>query len=459
MIGRIAPGMSIRRRLLSYLLAGAAASAVILYVVVHSVAVQLARESQDNILTASALSILDNSRVQAGEIVVDIPYFAFSMLGTATDERVFYAIWLGDEFLSGYAELPRPEPGDDQARASARFLGEDVRIMTAWRPISLLEGSSVLEVSVAQTLKGQRATLQRVSRIALGIGAGFFGLSALLALVVANATIRPVNRLAQSVSRRGPADLRPVTTEVPTEMAPLAAALNSFMGRLQTSLSRSEDFIAEAAHRVRTPLALVRTQSEIFLRRADRPEDRETLRGMVRAIDETSRTAGQLLDHAMVSFRSDHLENEAIQLRVLVWDAVARVRPTSDLKEIEITVRAPEDAVLQGDPILLQSALANLLDNAVKYTPAEGRVAVTVSTGTGQAVLTIRDSGAGFPDLETAGLTTRFVRGSNAHGIVGSGLGLTIAEDVVRVHGGTLTLSNTPGGGACVTLCFPLPPA
>lgn len=458
MIAHLAPSTSIRKRLLTYLLTGAAATAVILYFVVQSVAEQLARESQDNILTASAVSIVDNSRVQNGEIMVDIPYFAFSMLGSSADERVFYAIWLGDEFLSGYEDLPRPETDLSTSRhlASAAYLGEDVRIVSARRPISLLEGSAVLEVSIAQTLKGQRATLLRVSRLAVGIGAGFFVLTAVLAIIVANTTIRPVNRLAHSMSRRGPSDLRPVTTEVPAEMAPLVISLNSFMTRLQASLARSEDFIAEAAHRLRTPLALVRTQADISMRHASTPEDRRTLREMIRAIDETSRTAGQLLDHAMVSFRSDSLDDESIPLHTLVHDVVARVQPTSELKEIDIHVTAQEGAHLRGDPILLQSALANLLDNAVKYTPAEGRVDLQVTTRGDQAIVTISDSGPGFPAPETAGLTTRFVRGSNASGIVGSGLGLTIAEDVVRVHGGTLSLSNTLGGGACVTLCFPL---
>ena len=153
MIPGLAPTTSIRRRLLTFLLAGAAATAIILYFVVQSVAAQLAQESQDNILTASAVSIVDNARVRDGEIMIDIPYFAFSMLGSAADERVFYAIWLGDEFLSGYESLPRPEgsPAEPASFDTLPFLGEDVRIATVARPISLFEGSSLLRVSISHS--------------------------------------------------------------------------------------------------------------------------------------------------------------------------------------------------------------------------------------------------------------------------------------------------------------------
>jgi len=180
--------------------------------------------------------------------------------------------------------------------------------------------------------------LARISRISLSVGFGFFALSAIMALVIARSTIRPLQRLTESVSRRGPSDLRPVAAPVPSEMAPLVVSLNNLMERLKKSLSRSEDFIAEAAHRVRTPLAVVRTQAEITLRRVEKEENRRAVREMIRAIDEGSRTAGQLLDHAMVTFRTDNLYSETIQLHDLISETVERLQPVSDLKEIPINI-------------------------------------------------------------------------------------------------------------------------
>lgn len=450
---------SIRRRLLLSLLASAAVLAVVVYFVVQSVAQQVAQESQDNVLTASALSILDSARLSGGEISIDLPYSALSMLDSISDERVFYAIRLEDEFLTGYAELPKAEDNSGNAPTylSTVFLGDEVRIATVRRRVSTDLGQSVLEVSVAQTLSGQKQALARISRTSTAIGAGFFLVSVLLAAIISRSTIRPLDRLAVSVSRRGPKDLRPVAAPVPSEMVPLVASLNSFMRRLQQSLMRSEDFIAEAAHRVRTPLAVVRTKAEVVQRTSGTPETRQALKEMIRAIDESSRTAGQLLDHAMVTFRLDHLVREDVQLHRLVQDTVERVHPMSELKDITLEATNVETATVKGDSILIQNALHNLLDNAVKYSSAGAEIHVDLRVDNTGAKISVKDTGTGFKADELDALPKRFARGENTHEIVGSGLGLTIAKEVIEAHGGSLQITNNTGGGACVSLLFPLP--
>ena len=331
---------SIRQRLLIMLLVSAACIAILLFVVVQSVAEQIAQESQDNILAASAISILDSARVVEGEISIDLPYSSLSMLDSVTDERAFYAIRLNDEFLSGYSDLPRiTPPSDVTAFQSTTYLDEDIRIASTWRNFSALDGQAYLEISVAQTLTGLNQSIARISRISLAVGFGFFLLSMVIAMVIAQTTIRPLHRLTGSVSRRGPSDLRPLAAPVPTEMAPLVSSLNSLMTRLQKSLSRSEDFIAEAAHRVRTPMAIVRTQAEVTLRRVEKEENRQAVREMIRAVDESSRTAGQLLDHAMVSVRTDNLARQSIQLDELIVDVANRLHPISELRDLEIVAK------------------------------------------------------------------------------------------------------------------------
>ncbi|WP_136440811.1 sensor histidine kinase [Pacificoceanicola onchidii] len=449
---------SIRQRLLVLLLLGAAVIAVLLYLVVQSVARQIAQESQDNILAASAISILDSTRVKGGELSIDLPYSALSMLGSVTDERAFYAIRLNDGFLSGYEDLPVSGDYGGAATAfrSATYLGEDIRIASTRRSFSTDEGQALLEISVAQTLAGMNRTLARITRISLLVGFGFFVLSALMALFIARSTIRPLHRLTESVSRRGPSDLRPVAAPVPSEMAPLVLSLNKLMARLQYSLTRSEDFIAEAAHRVRTPLAILRTQAEITLRRVEKPENRQAVREMIRAIDESSRTAGQLLDHAMVTFRTDSLSREDVALHALVQDTVDRLGPLSELKEVSIETARLDEAVVPGDAILLQNALHNLLDNAIKYASRNCRVTVSLARSPSQATITVSDTGPGFPDGGSVKLLDRFARGDNAGSVVGSGLGLTIVKEIVLAHGGEMELKNNEEGGACVVLSFPL---
>ena len=424
--------------------------------VVQSVAEQIAQESQDNILAASAISILDSARVVEGEISIDLPYSSLSMLDSVTDERAFYAIRLNDEFLSGYSDLPRiTPPSDVTAFQSTTYLDEDIRIASTWRNFSALDGQAYLEISVAQTLTGLNQSIARISRISLAVGFGFFLLSMVIAMVIAQTTIRPLHRLTGSVSRRGPSDLRPLAAPVPTEMAPLVSSLNSLMTRLQKSLSRSEDFIAEAAHRVRTPMAIVRTQAEVTLRRVEKEENRQAVREMIRAVDESSRTAGQLLDHAMVSVRTDNLARESIQLDELIVDVANRLHPISELRDLEIVAKKMERTKIQGDPILVQNAIQNVLDNAIKYTDADTEITVQLDHSEGFAHIHVRDEGSGFDATEIDRLLQRFERGRNADRIVGSGLGLTIVDDIMRAHRGHITLTNNSGAGACVTLSFP----
>ena len=438
------------------LLVSAACIAILLFVVVQSVAEQIAQESQDNILAASAISILDSARVVEGEISIDLPYASLSMLDSVTDERAFYAIRLNDEFLSGYSDLPRiTPPSDVTAFQSTTYLDEDIRIASTWRNFSALDGQAYLEISVAQTLTGLNQSIARISRISLAVGFGFFLLSMVIAMVIAQTTIRPLHRLTGSVSRSGPSDLRPLAAPVPTEMAPLVSSLNSLMTRLQKSLSRSEDFIAEAAHRVRTPMAIVRTQAEVTLRRVEKEENRQAVREMIRAVDESSRTAGQLLDHAMVSVRTDNLARESIQLDELIVDVANRLHPISELQDLEIVAKKLERTEIQGDPILVQNAIQNILDNAVKYTDADTEITVQLDHSEGFAHIHVRDEGSGFDATEIDRLLQRFERGRNADRIVGSGLGLTIVDDIMRAHRGRITLTNNSGAGACVTLSFP----
>lgn len=446
---------SIYRRLIVQLVGSAALLASILFLMVQGFSRQLAVEAQDNTLLASATAILESVSVQQGEIVADIPYFAFAMLGNVSQDRVFYKIMLGGEVLTGYDDLPDSTAAGPQSWTDD-YRGQPVRIAQVARALPSGTGLGQVRIVLAQTQDGLVQKLAWTQRMSVLLGIAFFGIATILAVLTARSSVRPMAVLAEAVARRGPSDLRPVATPVPTEMAPLTDALNAFIARLERSLSRSEEFIAEAAHRIRTPLATVRTQAQATLRRIDKEENRDALRQMIRAVDDSSRAAGQMLDHAMVTFRTDDLRREDLDLRDIVADLIEHLRAVADLKDIALRVDLGEEACpLTGDPILIQNAIGNVLDNAIKYSPPETEVTVTVACKPGGVSLAISDQGRGFAGEDMAALTGRFVRGANAAGTIGSGLGLTIAQDVLRAHGGTLTLTdNSNGGGACVTLFF-----
>lgn len=444
---------SLRNRLVLTLIGGAAVLALLLFVAVRNYATGVAQQGQDSILRASVTSILDAASIRGEDIEIDLPYAAFSMLSTSSDDKVFYAIYQDDTFLSGYPALAlAPDASDRQSVfQTLDFEGHDVRRVTATRTLIGAERTTQVRVALAQTQDALAETLDRISRNAALLGMGFFALAAGLSYWATSSTIGQLSRLTDSVTRRGPQDLSPFKTPVPSEMLPLVTSLNSLMGRLDQSLSRSEDFIAEAAHRVRTPLATVRSYAEATLQRVEKEENRDAMRSMVRAIDESSRAAGQLLDHAMITFRADHLERQEFDLVALVRDLTQRLTPIAEMKDLDLSLVAMGGAPYSGDPILIQNAVRNLIDNALKYSPPDKTVEIAVEA-TPDITIRVCDRGPGFAPDELDSLTERFARGSNASGTIGSGLGLTIARDVCEAHGGALTLTNRDGGGACVTL-------
>lgn len=441
------------------LVAIAALLSVTLFFVVRALAETAAAETQDGILAASATSIADALGSADGQITLDLPYSALSMLGTINEDRVFYRVVVNGETLTGYDDLPAPDPLPsiaDNTFATFDYRGDEVRMVSVSRTVSAGGAPQNVLISVAQTRLGLAAISRRISAIATAAGVGFFLLATALSQLAARSALSPLDRLTQSVTRRGPADLRPLVVDTPTELSPFVDALNSFISRLRASLLRSEDLIAEAAHRVRTPLATVRAKAEVTHRKLNKPEHKQSIREMIRAIDESSRSAGQLLDHAMVTFRTDSLTQEVVDLRELVRETSARLEPAAELRDVSLRAVVPKSAVsIQGDRLLLQSALQNILDNAIKYSPDDSIIDVTL-TKSDVIELEISDHGRGFGEADVESLKTRFARGANVDDIVGSGLGLTIADEVARAHGGHLKIGTNEKGGACVSLILPL---
>ena len=451
---------SIRRRLTLLLAAVAALLSLLSWGMVTALAREAVQRTQDNVLAASITAIAETLRSEQGEIRLELPYAAFAMLGAISEDRVFYHVMANDETLTGYADLPTTQAGQQGQIMfdTGDYRGAAIRLATTTRVISTMDGPKLVTVTVGQTRDGAGAVAAELSQLAAILSVAFFAVAVALSAAVATTSLRPLNDIAAAVSRRGPSDLRPLQRPAPAELAPLMAALNRLMDRLRNSIRRSEDFIAEAAHRIRTPLATVRAQAEIALRAAPGNIEKERLRGIIRAVDESSRSAGQLLDYATVAFRAENLTRDRLDLAELAANTVASIEPTASMRDIRLQLDAMP-APIDGDAILLESAISNVLDNAIKYSPEETTVTLRIDRGPLEARLVVCDEGAGLGEEPFDSLTERFRRGVNTAGIVGSGLGLTIVAEVLAAHGGRLELassSNKERGGACVTLVLPL---
>lgn len=446
---------SLGRRLLIQLLFVAAVLSALLYLAVRSVANQAAVATHDNILGASATSIAEQLSSSDDGVVIDIPYAAFSMLGAISEDRVFYRIDSGDFTVTGYEDLPRPSvlpTLQSPLYYSTLFRGDKVRAVALLRVIPVNNKPVSVLVMVAQTRLGQNSITARVANTAAALGVGFFVVAGLMSWLATRSTVKPLHMVADAIGRRGAHDLRALRSPIPSELEPLVNSLNDFIVRLRDALHRTETFMAEAAHHVRTPLATVRTQAEIALRQAETDASRKTLHSVIRAVDESSRSANQLLDYAMITYRSEQLSRENFDYSALVFDVTRVLSATAELKDVEIDASVVSGIEFFGDRILIESALHNLLDNAIKYSPEDSAITLSLQRKDGQVEFKICDQGRGLGDINQSALTVRFQRGNNVKDIVGSGLGLTIVEHVADVHSGSFTIFARKGGGTCATL-------
>lgn len=270
-------------------------------------------------------------------------------------------------------------------------------------------------------------------------------------------TTRSVEAIAARWNRHSHESLAPVPPEeVPRELRPFATALNDLLDRIRAMLARERQFAATVAHQVRTPLAGL----ELGLARAAEAEDLQAVRRVLSELTQSTQRAARLTQQLLSLGRldsklPDHLDLQRIDLVVLAQDVGAVHADQALAKGIELELAAPARPVLvRAQPDLVAEALSNLIDNAVRYTPAGGRVLVEFEIS--PPTVRISDSGPGIPEEARERVFERFVRGSPGTG-EGSGLGLSIVRDIATLHGATVTLQDSAWGGTQAVLAFPEP--
>ncbi|SDD77463.1 two-component system, OmpR family, sensor histidine kinase TctE [Paracoccus isoporae] len=450
---------SLRRRLAVQFILLSALLVLALFLAIRFTSERASRASQDAMLGAAVISVGDGVRAADEGLVFDLPYATFSMLGAMGEERIFYSLSIGSRVITGYEGLPpppAPPAGLTPVFWGGDYRGSHLRLAAITRQVLLDDAMQEITVVLGQTRYGQAAIARDTARSALWIGLVLLLLAGPLAWWAARMVIRPVDRLAGAVTRRGPHDLRPLRHPAPRELQPFVAALNGFIARLRGALQMAETFIFEAAHRIRTPLSLVRSEAELALAETSDEATRQRLRRMLRAIGESSRSASQILDHAMVVYRSDQFAAAPLDLSQLVQAALRAMQPLAEMRDIELCPDGLDRACpVLGDERMLEAAIRNILDNALKYSDPEGRVTVTLAQRDGRAMLEVLDEGRGLApgDHDLGG---RFRRGSNVGNVVGSGLGLTIVGEVADAHGGEFHLTSRPEKGSCARFSLPL---
>lgn len=273
---------------------------------------------------------------------------------------------------------------------------------------------------------------------------------------------RPMKVLKNHLDTRSADDLSPLPEQLaPEEIAPLIASVNSLMQRLQTSINAQKRFIANAAHQLRTPVAALRTLSELAARMPDGPEREQSMNRLIATGERVSHLATQLLTLVRAESAGTTRLSVHVDLRELCETVAHDVVPHALEREIDFSLEGDATPIaVTGDPTLIGELVRNLLDNAFKYTPRQGTVMLTVLADEEHpATIFVDDSGPGVPPSEQGRIFAPFARFAHMDAdtglpIGGTGLGLAIVREVADAHGAAVSVERSPLGGARFVVSF-----
>lgn len=425
----------------------------------------LANEAYDRTLLGSALAMAEQVSEQDGHLGVDVPDAALEMLESRAQDRIFYRIGClqPPTAVTGYDDLPAPPasgPGDGPVFFDASYRGEPVRFVALRRPLYMPHPCGQLLIQVGETL-GARQALSR--RVLLDAGALQLTLVAVAALLIALGVHRgllPLKRIRDEIRARGQADLTPIQLEgVPREVVPLIEAINLHTEHQRRLNEAHRQFIADASHQLKTPLAVLKAQAAQALAQ----QDAQTMRAIVQEIHDSTDATSRMVHQLLALARSDPAATaaqEAVELVELARAVCFDLLTPALARGIELGFDGEAPITVPGQPLLLRELIANLVDNAIRYTPVGGQVAVTVRRdGAGRACLEVLDDGPGVPAAERAAVFERFYR-LHGSGAEGCGLGLAIVRQIADRHGAQVALgdpparSGWPGRGLLVSVRF-----
>lgn len=450
-------------------------SIAITYLVAKTIANQPFDRSLDDRVTVLAQQVKELN----GKVITRLPGPARDILRADDLDNIYFQI-LGPhgEHLDGDPDMPAPNGEDMPQPWSIQFRNDMMRnaeIRVAYTYVDLRkiqvgqEASKEPRLALVQVAE----TLEKRSQLANQIIKGvilpeFIILPIALALVwfALSRGLSPLAELQQHIRARRPDDLSPIESgQVPEEISPLVRSLNDMLERLSQSIQMQKRFIADAAHQMKTPLAGMRMQSELALRQTSPEEIHRSLEQLSKSSESATRLINQLLALA----RAENQTPEAtpfvpLELSELARNVVQDWVQASFVHRIDLGFEQPGHPIMVlGNPTMLRELLSNLIDNALRYTPACGSVTVRVRTDAEEvhAILEIEDTGPGIAPAERSHVFERFYRilGSN---VEGSGLGLAIVREIAQQHDAMVDIFNNPrshdpkfpGSLFRVTLCM-----
>ncbi|MGE6662892.1 ATP-binding protein [Pseudomonas sp. NPDC077408] len=317
----------------------------------------------------------------------------------------------------------------------------------AWRLFLLHDPEDELWILVSERDDVRGELVGKIARRSLLPDLIGLPLLALLIWLAVGWGLRPLAHMAQLLKNRDPDNLAPLLlAPLPQELEPVAASLNRLLQQVNQLVDREKRFIADAAHELRTPLAVLRIHAQNAQQAGSEADRDEALRQLLAGVDRTTRVVTQLLTLARLEPSAQQLRLAPLDMRRLTRDTLAELTPLAIARDQELTLEIDEhgDCSLTGDAASLATLLQNLVGNALTYTPSGGRIEVQLRSTPDKLIIEVSDSGPGIaPELREQ-LFERFVRLGDGQG---AGLGLSIVARIAELHGATVELLDSALGG------------
>lgn len=318
------------------------------------------------------------------------------------------------------------------------------------------EGSTIGILEIISPMSLIEKLITGVSKIVL-IGAGAFTIiMTLLIVYIAGKMTKPINKLARAATKFAGRDFTPVEIKGSDEISQLSESFNNMGVQLQDYIQRQKQFVSNVSHELKTPLTAIKGYSEYL---KDEVGDRQDLQRAIYHLNNEATRLGKLVDEVLTLSRMDNSSEsfnfQEIDLSELVKDSVEKMQLRAEKYHIKTRSEIQENIYIKGDKEKLLQVFINLLDNAIKFSPPQSIVEVTLKKEDNKALLRIRDYGIGIPKEAASKIFERFYRAENAEGIVGTGLGLSIAKHIIDGHKGDIELNPLIEGGTEAIIKLP----
>ena len=328
-----------------------------------------------------------------------------------------------------------------------------------WRLFILRDKINGFTIEVAQSYQIRNELIKEITSHVIWPFIVVIPLLLLMIWISTGRSLKPLQTVADEVQHRNPQNLEEIDlTKVPTEVLPLFISLNTLLSRLEKALSNERGFTSDAAHELRTPLAGIKAQAQVALRASDEAEKDTALRHIIIGIDNTTHLVRQMLMLARLDPEIPNRKFAPQDLARILTDVAADVASLAVEKGVDLEVREMQGKMmLEGRAEALSVLVRNLLDNAVRYTPAGGWVKAGITRSPDGLVLKVSDSGPGIAEEDKDRVFDRFYRGLGT-GQTGSGLGLSIVQRVVDLHHAKIEFQtgSGKGKGVKVKVTFPV---